>query len=156
MVGQRTVNWINNEKREYRGVVFINPGPFELAAKLDAIDRQLDGPKERPFSIPAERMPNETALTNWVIDKCDELGWRVSHFRPARTADGWVTPLQGDKGWPDIVALRGERQVVAELKHATQVDPDQELWLEAFRQIPGTEVYVWRTGDEEAILEVLT
>ena len=37
------------------------------------------------------------------------LGWRWSHFRAARTRHGWRTPLSGDQGFPDIVAVRDER-----------------------------------------------
>src|SRR4030095_7136207 len=41
-----------------------------------------------------------------VIDAARIAGWRVAHFRPARTAKGWRTAVQGDgKGFPDSVLV---------------------------------------------------
>lgn len=86
------------------------------------------------------------------------LGWRTLHIRPARTKHGWVTPVSGDgEGFPDLLALRDERQVVAELKTETgRLSRKQRAWLEAFRNV-GAEVYVWRprhwrSGEIEAVL----
>lgn len=85
-------------------------------------------------------------------------GWKVAHFRPARTASGgWVTAVQGDGvGFPDNVCIRGQRLVVAELKHVgKKPDPAQVLWLDAWRSILSAEVYVWTPADVEEIERVL-
>lgn len=53
-------------------------------------------------------------------------------------------------GFPDSIILPGLRGpvIVAELKtEKGKVTEDQERWLEAFRQVPGVEVYVWRPSD---------
>jgi hypothetical protein len=59
-------------------------------------------------------------------------------------------------GWPDLVMLRGDRIVVAELKAdgAPGPRPEQRAWLDAWRAV-GAEVYVWRPADFGALHEVL-
>jgi hypothetical protein len=40
-----------------------------------------------------------------VLEAARVFGWHVAHFRPARTAHGWRTPVAADgAGFPDIVA----------------------------------------------------
>lgn len=163
----RAVEWVSDTMRRYKGVSFPWRGIEDMEAQMAAIDRaeankggarMLDLADHHDVypALRAEKTRNERELTDLVIDLCDELGWRCIHIRPAQTEKGWRTPVQGDgKGWPDIVAVRGIRMVVAELKHGrNKPTPEQELWLEAFRQV-GAEVFVWQTGDEDAIREVL-
>ncbi len=80
-----------------------------------------------------------------VIELARLLKWRVAHFRQARTAKGWRTPVEADgAGFPDLVLLRRERQVVAELKADRGViRPEQREWIEAFKAA-GVEAHVWR------------
>ncbi len=48
------------------------------------------------------------------------------------------------EGYPDIVALRGSRQVVIELKSQRgRFSVAQDMWLEAYRRV-GAEVYVFK------------
>ncbi|MGK2898582.1 MAG: hypothetical protein ACSLE9_07825 [Burkholderiaceae bacterium] len=157
--------------RRYRGRVLKFTTVNDLAAVCARIDAELDGiPPRGSGSYADDRLAhhdywqelrtlksaNEDELLTRVVDLLDTYNWLCHHDRPARMADGtWRTAVQGDAGFPDIIALRGGRMVIAELKHATKVSADQELWLEAFRQLPGAEVYVWRPGDEDAIEEVL-
>ncbi len=58
-------------------------------------------------------------------------------------------------GFPDLIALRGSRQVVIELKregkHATV---EQAEWLRCF-DLVGCETYVWRPADIEEAATVL-
>jgi hypothetical protein len=43
-----------------------------------------------------------------VLQLAKLCGWLTAHFRPAKTAHGWRTAVQGDgAGWPDLVLLRG-------------------------------------------------
>jgi hypothetical protein len=83
-------------------------------------------------------------------------GWRRAHFRPARTATGWTTAVQGDgKGFPDLLLLRGTSMLVAELKIPPNEPTTEQLaWLENFRAagIPG---YIWTPADWPAIEHVL-
>jgi hypothetical protein len=82
-------------------------------------------------------------------------GWRWHHSRPARTKDGWVTPISGDAGLPDIIAVRGTELIWIELKSETgRVSPDQKLWIEALRAA-GQRVYVWRPSDWDEIVGVV-
>jgi hypothetical protein len=39
---------------------------------------------------------SETDLQRTIIDACKIYGFKVSHFRPAKTERGWRTPVQGD------------------------------------------------------------
>ncbi len=59
-------------------------------------------------------------------------------------------------GFPDIVALKGKRQVVAELKSEKgKLSKEQKDWLLAFAAVPGNEVYCWRPSDFSEIESVL-
>jgi hypothetical protein len=82
-------------------------------------------------------------------------GWLLTHFRPARTDQGWRTPLQGDKGFPDLVLLRAPRLIFAELKRQrAKPSADQERWLEELLRA-GQEAYVWRPGDWDEVQRIL-
>lgn len=89
---------------------------------------------------------SEAQLLDATLELAALTGWRTFHARPARTLHGWRTPVQGDgAGFPDLVAVRHDRLVVAELKSARgRLTPGQSQWLEAFRQIPAAEVHIWR------------
>lgn len=96
---------------------------------------------------------SEADFSRTVVELAQLLGWRVAHFRPGLTsrvdAKGkpvWVTPVQAEgKGFPDLVLVKGERLLFAELKSATgKLTPEQQAWLDALRQVPGIEAYVWR------------
>lgn len=70
----------------------------------------------------------EEDFTTWLVDAAMRLGWRVCHVRPARTARGYRTPIQGHKGLPDVVLARAGVVVLAELKTETgRTTPDQRL-----------------------------
>lgn len=92
----------------------------------------------------------EGQLQDAVIETARTFGWRVAHFRPARVIRGgretYETPVSADgKGFPDLVMIRGDRFVVAELKSDTgALRPDQEEWLADFRAHPGLETYLWK------------
>jgi len=107
---------------------------------------------------------NEAQFQNTVIDLAQTLGWRVHVERPARKKDGtWVTPIQGDPGFPDLlmIRLRDGRCVVAEIKSEKgRLSELQAEWLCAFGDA-GVKYYVWRpqdlgpTVEESVIMEVL-
>ncbi len=79
-----------------------------------------------------------------VIDLAQLLGWRVAHFRPARTNAGWRTPVSADgKGFPDLVLVR-DRVLFVELKSETgRLSPDQRAWVAALDDA-GAQAFVWR------------
>lgn len=115
----------------------------------------------------------EDAFQDSVVQLAQLHGWRVAHFRPAQTAQGWRTPVSADGlGFPDLVMVRAPEFVVAELKgERGRVGVDQEAWLAELRVVaaafaaggqivtpkgpPAFDVYVWRPSDWPAIEERL-
>lgn len=91
----------------------------------------------------ARRM-SERELQNHIVDAAHKRGWLVMHVRPAQKRDGqYVTPIQGDAGFPDLVLARNGRRIFAELKReGKDPEPAQELWLAALG-----DAHVWRPSD---------
>jgi len=52
------------------------------------------------------RAMTEQQLLDAIVQAAKLHGWMVAHFRPALTAKGWRTPMQGDPGFPDLVLAR--------------------------------------------------
>ena len=88
---------------------------------------------------------------------CD---WLVYHTHDSRRSPA---------GFPDLVLVRSERLIFAELKKEKgRVTPDQKRWLDALEacqvapgpeMLPGDhwlpEVYIWRPSNWAEIVEVL-
>ena len=90
-----------------------------------------------------------------VTDALTALGWTWTHFRVARSAKGWRTPISGHPGFPDVVAVRGDRVMFVELKSEQgRLSEDQAAWLLALG-LAGAEVHVWRPSDWPEIEELL-
>ena len=99
----------------------------------------------------------ESDFTAQVIDLARHLGWRVAHFRPAMTKGGrWVTAVQGDgAGFPDLVLVRGQRLILAELKSANgKLSEAQAIWLAMLKEA-APETYLWRPSDIDEIERLL-
>lgn len=86
-----------------------------------------------------------------VIDLAHLCGWRVAHFRPARTAHGWATPVTADgAGFPDLVLIR-DRVIFAELKSDRgRLSDVQRRWIAGLTDA-GAEVHVWRPADFDTV-----
>lgn len=100
---------------------------------------------------------SESDLLVGVLDACRMLGYRTLHIRPARAAGSWRTAVQGGGiGFPDVLAIRGKKLVVAELKSSKgRLSDEQDRWLSDFA-IAGADCYVWRPSDyPDRILEAL-
>ena len=98
----------------------------------------------------------ETQFLNQVIELARICGWRVCHFRPAQTAHGWRTAIQGDAGFPDLILLKGSRGIAWELKAGKgKATEDQWAWVVAFREA-GFEADVWHPQHWDYIERVLT
>ncbi len=76
-------------------------------------------------------------------------GWRAVHFESVRvTYPGgritWKTPFSGQgAGFPDIIAVRGERMVAIEVKgRGDSLKPEQQQWLDALAALPCCDVFV--------------
>lgn len=105
----------------------------------------------------------EADLQAAIIETARTFGWRVAHFRPARTKHGWKTAVAADgKGFPDLVLVRGDRLIFAELKSDRgKPSPDQEAWLAGLELVAQAcdlvEVHLWTPADwPERIVEILT
>ena len=98
----------------------------------------------------------EADLQDAVIQLLQLKGWRLLHSRPGMTSrvdrkgkPVWVTPLQGDPGFPDLEAAHAQlhRTFHAELKaEGRYPDRDQRLWLDVLLAC-GQEVYCWYPHD---------
>jgi len=98
---------------------------------------------------------SEAVFTEQVIRIARVFGWLVMHQRPARTNRGWRTAISGDAGFPDLVMLRRNRAILAELKSAKgKVAPAQQTWLEA-ASLAGIEAYIWKPRDIDSVESIL-
>lgn len=106
-------------------------------------------PERRRLPVP------EAGFQSAVIDLARLRGWHVMHARPARTAKGWRTPIQGDVGYPDLTLARLGWVIFAELKSSSgRLTEAQAGWLRALTS-PRTRAEVWRPVDWPHIEEVL-
>ena len=98
----------------------------------------------------------EAEFTAQVLEFARLHRWRTAHFRPARTAQGWRTAVQGDgKGFVDLVLAR-ERIIYAELKIGYgKLSPDQEAWRD-WILAAGGEWYCWKPSMWPEIENILS
>jgi len=98
--------------------------------------------------VTADLTMSEEDLLGVVLDMAATYGIRTVHFRAAKTAQGWRTPVQGDgKGWPDLVLVGPGGALFRELKsHAGRPTGEQEAWLVALDRA-GLSADVWRPAD---------
>jgi hypothetical protein len=103
-----------------------------------------------PIVLPADMC--EDAWTAWVIELAMRQGWKVQHVRPARTAKGWRTPVQGHTGAPDLLLARNGDLLLPELKkNGSYPRADQREWLAHL----GPYGRVWRPRDADQVLQRL-
>ena len=106
-------------------------------------------------SNPPHFATSEAVFQAQVIELARLNGWRLCHFRPALSAKGWRTPMAGDVGFPDLVLLKGDKLIVAELKSESgKLGPGQVEWLAAFASAWVTTA-VWRPSDMPLIASIL-
>lgn len=106
---------------------------------------------------------SEAEFQQAVVDAARTLGWHVQ-FTP-----DWMMRLAvhdmhrkrrgdrpwPDKGFPDLVLVRGTQIVVAELKSDKgRVRPEQQAWLAALRAA-GVKAVVWRPRMWDDVLACL-
>lgn len=101
---------------------------------------------------------SESSWQATIIEAAQRLGWKVKCNRNVRVQRGdgsthFTTAVGADGvGFPDLLLVRGARLVIAELKVGrNKPTREQEAWLEAFRRVPGVEVYVWRPEDWDEV-----
>ena len=87
---------------------------------------------------------SERAFTRQVLDLATLFNWRHYHnlYAPG-----------SDRGWPDLVLVRGSCMILAELKSDQgKLSEAQENWLGSLREVAGLEVHVWRPSDWDEIV----
>lgn len=100
----------------------------------------------------------EAEFQRQVTDLATIFGWSWAHFRPAQTSRGWRTPVSGPlgAGFPDLVMVRRDRLIFAELKRdKAKVTDQQKYVLDVLDGVYAVGVYVWRPGDLDTIMEAL-
>lgn len=98
----------------------------------------------------------EAEFTDRTVALFRACGWLVHHDRPARTDQGYRTAIQGNAGFPDLVAIRAGHLVVAELKVGRgKTTPAQDRWLRSFQMVEdrgtGLIVRLWRPEHQPEI-----
>jgi len=95
---------------------------------------------------------SEDDLKAVVIQTAQLYGWMVTHFRVAKTARGWRTPVEGNRGFPDLVLARDGVVLIVELKSQKgRVGPGQLEWAAAL----GSCYRLWRPSDIPMLIEEL-
>jgi hypothetical protein len=100
----------------------------------------------------------ERQFMEQVLQLAAIFGWEAVHFRPAETRHGWRTPVQGSmgKGWPDLVLVRDDRLIAAELKRdGAKATPEQERVLRLLGATGHVETYLWHPAAWDAITAIL-
>jgi VRR-NUC domain len=99
----------------------------------------------------ADRALTESEFQRAVTDLAAMLGWSYVHFRPAQTARGWRTPVEGPlgQGWPDLVLVSPQRHRVlaVELKRELGSVSADQAYVHAVLEAGGLAVRVWRPSD---------
>lgn len=98
----------------------------------------------------------EAILQSKVITLARMNGFRVQHSRPVQQANGkWLTAIQGDHGFPDLVLAHAERGVLfLELKsNVGKLSPGQVMWRNALA--PNVEYWLVREADLPALAKRL-
>jgi hypothetical protein len=94
-------------------------------------------------------------------DNMLEKDLQHQHVVPLLNDGGWLwyhtyDSRRSPAGFLDFVALREHRCLAFELKREKEKPtPKQEKWLDAWRDIRGAEVYVWRPSDLPMIERIL-
>lgn len=108
---------------------------------------------------PKQVRATEAQFLKMVMELANILGWKTAHFRPALTARGWRTAVQGDgKGFPDLVMVKDGHIIFAELKvPPNKLTREQDVWIESLGLCwSGTvSVFVWTPDDWPEIEKTL-
>lgn len=107
----------------------------------------------------ARHMTEDELLAN-VLDLSATLRLPAHHCRPARTVKGWRTPIQGRRGFVDLVIAGAGGVLFPELKdEISYPDRDQRAWRDVLLA-SGQRYRLWRprhwlSGEIRAELEAL-
>lgn len=99
----------------------------------------------------------EAEFQEAVIGTAHTFGWKVAHFRAARTKHGWRTPVAADgQGWPDLVLVGPGGILHRELKgDGGKVSDEQAEWGE-WITAAGGDWKVWWPADMPEVVATLS
>jgi len=158
-VDRKPYRWTSEHRENYRAARLGTTHTPESRAKMSASHRGVPLSDSHRASLAAAtrrriRLPlsseqrrrvrdgiqREKEFMQAVLDLARRLGWMAYHT--------WNS-VHSEPGFPDIVAIRGERLVVIECKRGRgRVTDDQERWLRAFDGVCAhVEAYVARSTD---------
>lgn len=93
-----------------------------------------------------------------VTDLAQLQGWRWMHIRPGLNERGrYRTPVAGSlgAGWPDLVLVRHDRLIFAELKAERGRITNLQLGVLQVLNGARAETYVWKPSDWGTIERIL-
>lgn len=98
----------------------------------------------------------ERELQQTIIEAARALGFLVAHFRPAQARSGrWMTPMQGDVGFPDLVICGHGALWFVELKAGKgRLSDAQARWIDHLDHAMA-HAYVLRPADLDWFLSEL-
>jgi len=112
-----------------------------MAARLSASDKAVRAITERDWQNQVHRL-------------AFSLGWKYYHAPDNRPVNGRIQKVVA--GFPDLVLVKGERLIFAELKRELGIVAEaQTEWLAAL-EMAGAECYVWRPSQMREVLETLS
>ena len=89
----------------------------------------------------------EKEFQSQVLELAEATGWLCYHTYNSQRSQA---------GFPDLVLVRGDRLIFAELKREKgRVTSHQRAWLEALQQTIAAEVHTWRPSDWERVEQIL-
>jgi len=99
----------------------------------------------------------EKDFARQVESALDMFGWKWKHDLPAQRPSGkWATAVAGSIGFPDYIAVRGNRVICAELKAGKgRLTKKQKEWIELLEKSGRVEVYVWWPSSIKEIIGTL-
>lgn len=137
------------------------PTARKLGARLGCVPGLRNNRTKALLSWQVQSMPpqapkaSEAQFTTELLKWLKAYGWKTFHVR--NSGAGGMTQVQGDRGFVDILAVRGNRWIAAELKVDKEGTvrgtprPEQMAWLSALRVV-GAETHIWRPEDWSQIL----
>ena len=129
----------------------LAPGAAQTVAPLPGHQengnaQQRPSQATRRASLDPTRPLTERQWQTIVLRAARQFGWRSYH-----TLNSWGSV----KGFPDLVLVRGNRLIFAELKsNKGKVSPEQHDWLYDL-SAARAEAYVWWPADYDTVLDLL-
>ena len=94
-----------------------------------------------------------------IIAAAKLAGWRVHGERTVQTSKGvHLTAIKGDRGFPDLVLVKGPTLLFVELKRdkTGKIGPGQQEWVDALDAVPGVRaMFVWVPSDQDRFIKAL-